>query len=129
MLRPYLKLSVYRNHQFSLSAVHSAKPVLKKITHLLKHLPIRPFTSLPLNFNRLIPAPLVLEKFLILLLAGVKLGELVALVVGGDVKRWHGFVAADEEGTSDDGVVADAVDGGSAEDVFAGGFETGEETT
>jgi len=36
-------------------------------------------------------------------------------------------LAADDEGALDDGVVGFAVDGGAAEDVFAGGFEAGEE--
>ena len=77
---------------------------------LLEHLPIRPLVRLTLHLNRLVPAPLVLEEFLVLRLGRVELGELVALVVGGDVEGGEGVVAAHEEGTADDGVVAAAVD-------------------
>ena len=50
-------------------------------------------------------------------------------MVGRDVERGLFFLAADDEGAADDAVVGDAVDGGAAEDVFAGGFEAGKETT
>jgi hypothetical protein len=95
---------------------------------LLEHLPIRPLVRLAINLNRLIPAPLVLDEFLVLRLGWVELGELVTLEVGGDVEGGEGLVSAHEEGTADDGVVAAAVDGGGAEEVFAGGFETVEES-
>lgn len=39
------------------------------------------------------------------------------------------FLATDDEGATDDAVVGFTVDGGAAEDVFAGGFEASEETT
>ena len=38
-------------------------------------------------------------------------------------------MAADDEGALDDGIVLLAVDGRGTEDVFAGGFEAGEEAT
>ena len=57
----------------------------------------------------------------------VEFGEGVAVKVGRDVEGGRGVVAADDEGALDDGVVGHAEDGGSAEDVLAGGFEAGEE--
>lgn len=95
---------------------------------LLKDLPIRPLVRFTLDLNRLIPAPLVLEVRLVLVLVVIQLGEFVALVIGGNVEGWESFVATDEEDTLDDGVVARAIDGGGAEEVLAGAFESVEET-
>ncbi len=94
---------------------------------LLKDLPIRPLILFALHLDRLIPAPLVLDKGLVFLFARVQLCERVALVVWGDVESGLLLLAADDECTLDDGVVGFAVDGGAAEDVFAGAFEAGEE--
>ncbi len=96
---------------------------------LLEHLTIRPLIGLPPLFNRLVPAPLVLHELLVLLLLRVQLGEAIALVVWGNVKCGLFFLTTDDEGTADDAIVSLAVDGGAAEDVFAGGFEAGEKTT
>ena len=96
---------------------------------LLEHLPIRPVILLSINLDRLVPAPLVLHELLILGLSRVELGELVALKVRGDIESGESLVATDKEGTLDDGVVAGAIDGGGAEDVFAATFKTGEEAT
>ena len=70
---------------------------------------------------------MIIQKLLILRLTGIKLREFIALVIGCYVESWLGFLAADDEGALDDGVVFLAVDGRGAEDVFAGGFEAGEE--
>lgn len=59
----------------------------------------------------------------------VELGELVALVVRGDIESGLGVIATDDEGPLDDGVVGLAVYGSTAEDVLARSLETGEETT
>jgi hypothetical protein len=98
-------------------------------TPLLKHLTIRPLIRLPPLLNRIIPAPLVFHKLLILLLFRVQLGKAIALIVGRDIECRLFFLAADDEGTANEAVVGLAVDRGAAEDVFAGGFEAGEETT
>ena len=50
-------------------------------------------------------------------------------MVRRDVEGGRGVLAADHEGAFYDRVVARAVDGGRAEDVFAGGFQAGEEST
>jgi len=94
---------------------------------LLKDLPIRPLILLAFHLDGLVPAPLVLDKRLVLLLAGVQLGKGIALVVRGDVEGGLLLLAADDERALDDGFVGFAVDGGAAEDVFAGAFEAGEE--
>ena len=60
---------------------------------------------------------------------GIQLRELVALEVWSDVEGRGCVLATDDKGTLDDGIVGFAVDGGGAEDVFAGGFETGKEAT
>ena len=52
----------------------------------LEHFPVRPLVRLPLNLNWLIPAPLVIDEFLVFCFTGIKLGELVALVIRCDVK-------------------------------------------
>lgn len=93
-----------------------------------EHLPIRPVVFLSIYLDGLVPAPLVLQELLILGLGRIELAELVALIVGCDIEGGESLVATDEEGTSDDGVVAGTVDGGSAEEVFAAAFETSEES-
>ncbi len=96
---------------------------------LLKDLPVRPLILLTIHFNRLVPAPLVLDERLVLLLARVELREGIALVVRGDVEGGLLLLAADDECPLDDGFVGFAVDRSAAEDVFAGAFEAGEEAT
>ena len=96
---------------------------------LLKYLSVGPLILLALNRNRLIPAPHVIHKLFVLGLLGIQFGEGIALVVWCDVEGGLFFLAADDEGTADDAVVGFAVDRGAAEDVFAGGFEAGEEST
>ena len=96
-------------------------------TESLKHLPVRPFVFLTLDFDRLVPAPLVLDKLLVL--CRVELGELIGFVVWGNVKSWQGFVSANQEDALDDGIVADAENRGAAEKVFARRFEAGKKST
>ena len=97
--------------------------------HLLEHFPIRPRIFFAVNNNRLIPSPLIIHKLLILRLTGIQLRKFEALVIGCYVEGWLGLLAADDEGALDDGVVLLAVNGRGTEDVFAGGFEAGEEAT
>ena len=113
----------YHDRMESTSSTHRAADCL------LEDLAISPLVGLAANSDRLVPRPLVLYEFLVLGLAGVKFGEFVALPVGCDVEGGESFVAADHEGTFDDGVVGLAVDGGRAEEVLAGSLETVEETT
>ena len=79
--------------------------------------------------NRLIPAPHIIHKLLVPGLLGIQLGEGVALVVWSDVESGFLFLAADNEGAADDAVISFAIDRGAAENIFAGGFEAGEEST
>ena len=95
---------------------------------LLKDFAICPLVMLPSNFDRLVPTPLVIDEFLGLWFARVKLGEFVAIIIRCDVKSWLCLLAADDECTLNNGIVFDAVDGGGAKDVFAGSFQAGEET-
>ena len=102
------------------------KPVLD---HLLEDLAIRPIVLLAVDVDGLVPAPLVLDEFLIGGLVGIELCELVALPVRRDIEGGNSFVTTDHKGTANDGIIGFAVDTGGAEKVFAGRFETGEETT
>ena len=79
---------------------------------------------LAVDDNGLVPRPLSLDVGTVLRLAGVELGELVALVVGSDVKDGQVVLAADDKGTLNDGVVVDTVDGGAAEEVLARSLQT-----
>ena len=97
-------------------------------TRLLEHLAICPLVRLSFDFDWLIPAPLVLQELLVFWLGRVKLGELIALKVRGDIKGWESLIPTDEESTLDDGVIAGTINGGTSEDVLAGGLETIEET-
>lgn len=81
-----------------------------------------------MNLDRLVPAPLVIDEFLVLRFAGIKLGELIALVVGCNVKGRLRFLATDDKGTLDNGVIFDAVNRGAAKDVLAGTLEAGEKS-
>lgn len=96
--------------------------------HLLEDLAVGPLVGLAVDDKGLVPGPLVVDELAVLGLLGVELGEGVALVVGGDIESGESVLAANNESTLDDGVVALAVDGSTAEDVLAGSLETGEET-
>lgn len=79
--------------------------------------------------DRLVPSPLGLNVGPVLSLGGVELGELVALVVGSDIKDRLELVAADNEGSLNNGVVVLAVYGSAAEHVLARTLHTGVEST
>ena len=96
---------------------------------LLKDLAVGPFVLLPVNLDRLIPSPHILNKFHVLGITGVQLCELVALVVRRNVECRFGFFATDQKGTFDDGIIGFSVNRGSAEDVFTGRFKAGEESS
>ncbi len=106
-----------------------SRPSALTPNHLLEHFPIRPWIFFAVNNNRLIPSPLIIHKLFILRLTGIELREFEALVIGCYVEGWLGLLATDDEGTLDDGVVLLAVNGRGTEDIFAGGFEAGEEAT
>ena len=72
---------------------------------------------------------MIIHKLLILRLTGIELRKFEALVIGCYVEGWLGLLAADDKGALDDGVVFLAVNGRGTEDIFAGGFEAGEEAT
>ena len=112
---------------FSRSYIHSCLQALSLSVKLLEHLPVRPCKLLPLHLYGLFPRPHIIHKLPILFLTRVQLCKLVALVVGSDVKGGQRILAADDEGAFDDRVILFAKDGGGAENVFAGGFEAGEE--
>ncbi len=63
--------------------------------HLLEDLAISPLVLLAVDLNWLIPRPLVLDESLVLGLAGVKLGEFVALIVRSDIESRKSLVATD----------------------------------
>lgn len=97
--------------------------------NLLEDFPVSPLVGLPVGLDRLVPSPLVLHELAIFLDAGVKLDELVALIVRRDIEGGYSFVATGYESASDDRIPSHAVHGQAAEEVFARSFETGEETT
>ena len=96
---------------------------------LLEDFAVSPFIRLTVDGDGLVPRPLVVDELLVLGLLGVELGELVALVVWGDIESRESLVASDEERTLDNRVVGLAIDGSGTENVLAAGLETGEETT
>lgn len=89
--------------------------------------PLILFTLIVLD--RLVPRPHIIHELLVLLLRWVELNELITFIIWSHVEGWEGLVATDDEGTTDNGVVGDTVNGGGTEDVLAAGLETGEETT
>ena len=97
--------------------------------HLLEDLAVSPVILLAIDLDWLVPRPLVLNESLVLGLAGVQLGEFVAFPVGSDIESGKSLVTSNQEGTLDDGVVGNAVDRGSSEEILARCFETSKETT
>lgn len=79
---------------------------------------------LAVDGDGLVPRPLSLNVGAVLRLGGVKLDELVALVVGSDVEDREVLLATDDESTLDNGVVVGTVDGGTAEEVLARSLQT-----
>jgi hypothetical protein len=98
-------------------------------SRLLEDLAVGPVVLLAVGLDRLVPGPHVVNELLVLRLGGVKLGELVALVVGSNVEGLESVLATDEESSADDRVVGDTVNRAAAEEVFAAGLETVEEAT
>lgn len=94
------------------------------IKHLFEDLTRGVGVVLTVDDNGLLPQPLVLKVLLVLSLGRVKLGELVALVVGGDVENGEVLLAADNESTLDDRVVVLAIDGSAAKQVLARSLKT-----
>ena len=77
---------------------------------LLENLAIRPLVGLATDCDGLVPGPLVLDKLAVRGLAWVELGELVALIIGSDVKGGESLLPANQEGTLDRTVTRLAVD-------------------
>ena len=73
-------------HQLPIPRHHVPKSSEISNKGLLEYFPIRPLIRLPLKLDRLVPAPLVVNEFLIFGFAGIKLSELVALIVRCDIK-------------------------------------------
>lgn len=96
---------------------------------LLEDLAVGPLVGLAVDLDAALAGPLVLDELAVSLALGVELGEVVALVVGSDVEGGKSLLAADKEGTLDDGVVGDTVDGNDTKEVLAAGLEASEETT
>ena len=96
---------------------------------LLHDLAVGELVGLAVNDDGLVPGPHVVDVLPVLLLGGVELGELVGRHVGSDLEGGGGVLAADDEGTLDDGVVGLAEDGTGTEDVLAAALKTGEEAT
>lgn len=113
----------HRNFAFRQS-IHS-----KESYDLLEDLAVGEFILFAVDRDGLVPCPLVVDELLVLSLLGVELGELVALVVGGDIESREGLLSTDDEGTLDDGIVALSVDGRGTKDVLAAGLETSKEST
>ena len=72
---------------------------------------------------------MVVDKFLVLSLGWVKLGELVALIVWSDIESGKSLVATDQECTLDDRVVSLAIDRAASKEILPGSLEAGEEAT
>lgn len=103
--------------------------IYREFCPLLEDLSVRPLVGLAVDVDRLVPGPHVVDKLLVLSLGGVELGELVALVVRGDIEGRKSLLATDDECTTDDRVIGDTEDGRATKEVLAAGLETSEETT
>lgn len=97
------------------------------MANLFEDLAVGVGVGLALNLKGAVPGPLSLDVLAVLLVGRVELGELVALVVGSNIEDREELLAADEEGTLDDGVVVDTIDGRAAEEVLARSLKTGVE--
>lgn len=99
------------------------------INRLLENLAVGHLVLLAVDGGRLLPTPNILDKLAVFRLARVELGELVALVVGSDIESGDVFLATDDKGTLDDGVVVLTVNGGTSEDELARSLKAGVEAT
>lgn len=107
--------------------VHRIIPLLR--SHLLEDLAISPLIGLTIDLDWLVPRPLVIYELTVRLLSVVEFSKLVALKVRCDIESRKGLLAANEESALEYAVVADAVHGDGAKEVFAGGLKACEETT
>ena len=105
----------------------TTEPNFFRHSALLEDLAIGPLVCLALDLDGLVPRPLVLHESLVLGLAGVKLGEFIALKVWGDIEGSEGVVTTDHEGALDDRVVGNTEHGGCAEEILSGRLETSKE--
>jgi len=96
---------------------------------LFENLAIGVNVLLAVDGDGLVPGPLSLDVGTVLGLGGVELGKLVALIVGSNVEDREVFLATDNEGTLDDRVVVDSVDGATTEEVLARTLKTVVEAT
>ena len=71
---------------FNSSVSFQSSTLIDSSNGLLEYFPVSPLVFLPLNLNGLIPAPLVVDEFLVFGFAGIKLGEFVAFIIGRDIK-------------------------------------------
>ena len=94
---------------------------------LLEYLAISPSVCVAIGLDRLVPGPHVFDESPILGLFGIELDEFVAVIVWSNIERRRGFLSADEECASDDGVIGLAVHGRGTEDVLTAGLKTVEE--
>jgi hypothetical protein len=102
---------------------------IRGCTSLFKDLALGVGVLLAVDSNGLVPLPHGLDVGAVLGVLGVELGELVRLPIGSNVESMLVVVTTDGEGTADNGVIVNTVDGGATEDVLAGSLKTGEETT
>lgn len=99
------------------------------MVNLFEDLAVSPRILLSTHSDWLVPAPHILDKSLIFLPTGIKLGEFIALIVWGNVEGRGSFLASDKKSASDYGIVRFPEDRGGAKDVFAGGFKAVKEST
>jgi hypothetical protein len=79
------------NHDHYTFFLPALNPLKKKrntteVYHLLEDLAVSPWVLLASNNDWLLPGPLLVDELLVLRLGSIKLGELVALVVRGDIE-------------------------------------------
>ena len=90
---------------------------------------VNPGVLLAVNDDRDVPGPQVFNDLTVLLLGGVKFGELIALVVRTNLKSGGPVLATDKVDTADEAVVVGTINGLSTEEVLAGGLKTSLGTT
>lgn len=112
----------------TLAEIYRETRFLKRISRLLEALGSSDIHFLAIDHDGLVSRPLVIEELPILFLRWIQLGELVALVVWRNIERRQCFLSAHNKGALNDGIVGLSKDGGAAEDVFPGSFETCEES-
>jgi hypothetical protein len=86
---------------------------------LLEDLAISPWVSLATNGDWLLPSPLLVDELLVGWVGVVELGELVALMVWGNVESGESLLTADDEGALDDTVVGSSIDTGASKNILS----------